>query len=119
MPRLEFFQNGDKFIQLQLENEEITFGRSSDCDVTLAGPSISRVHAKIEPFADQWKLVNLGRNGTRVNAEFIEKEKNLSFGDRIYIDHYTAMFVDDSFGESTDTVTLTKIRVEDVQKAAE
>ena len=119
MPRLEFFQNGEKFIQLQLENAEITFGRSSQCDVTLAGPSISRVHAKIEPFGDQWKLVNLGRNGTRVNSELIEKEKKLVFGDRIYIDHYTAMFVDDATEESSDTVTLTKIRVEDVKKEVE
>ncbi len=117
MPRLEFYQDGQRFIKLALEKKEVTFGRSSECDVTLVGPSISRIHARIEPVGDRWRLKNLGRNGTRVNAELVLDECMLEYGDRIYIDHYTAMISDDVELEgSSDTVTLTKISVEDVEK---
>jgi FHA domain-containing protein/uncharacterized protein DUF1707 len=46
-----------------------TIGRSPDCDLPLADPTVSWVHAELRRTAEDWVLVDLGsRNGTRVNG---------------------------------------------------
>jgi FHA domain/Domain of unknown function (DUF1707) len=46
-----------------------TIGRSPACDLALADPTVSWMHAELHRTEDAWVLVDLGsRNGTRVNG---------------------------------------------------
>ena len=46
-----------------------TIGRSPDCDLPLADPTVSWVHAELRRVGDAWVLADLGsRNGTQVNG---------------------------------------------------
>jgi hypothetical protein len=46
-----------------------SIGRSPDCDLPLADPTVSWVHAELRRVDDSWVLADLGsRNGTRVNG---------------------------------------------------
>jgi predicted component of type VI protein secretion system len=58
-------------------------GRSPECEVVVAHPSVSRLHARIARDADGWVLADLGsRNGTRVNGRRVERVR-LADGDRV------------------------------------
>jgi pSer/pThr/pTyr-binding forkhead associated (FHA) protein len=79
--------------KLSLEEREITLGTGPDCDVSLAGMFVAKVHAKIVPQKDaQFKLVHLaGLAGTRVNGEKIA-EHILKHGDEIEIGKQKILF---------------------------
>ncbi len=48
---------------------DYSIGRSSACDLVVEDPTVSRVHAALRCFGDQWFLVDLGStNGSRVNG---------------------------------------------------
>jgi hypothetical protein len=52
-----------------LDDEPVTIGRLPDCEVVLTDGRASRHHARIQPRADEFVLVDLGStNGTRVNG---------------------------------------------------
>jgi hypothetical protein len=58
-------------------------GRSSDCDVVLADPNVSRRHAEIRRLGEGYSLVDLGStNGTEVNGQRVT-ETSLMNGDVI------------------------------------
>ena len=68
----------------------VVVGRREDCDVVLADPTVSRVHAVVMLFGGQ--LVVLDRestNGTRVNGRRVWGSTAVRPGDRV------------SFGRST------------------
>ncbi len=51
-----------------------TLGRSRDCDVTVADPNASRVHAEIRHIGLDYYLVNMGStNGTEVNGQVVKR----------------------------------------------
>jgi len=53
----------------QFENRDtITIGRGPDNDISLVDPQVSRCHVLFRYCDDQWLLVSIGRNGTRVNG---------------------------------------------------
>ncbi len=95
MARLDFYQDGDLFLKLRLENRSYLIGRSNDCDIMLPDPKISRTHALLEPTPNGWLLRNKGMNGTRVNAELVNNERMLEYGDRIYIESYIIILAHD------------------------
>jgi hypothetical protein len=48
---------------------DYSIGRSPGCDLVVSDPTVSRVHAVLRCFGDQWFLVDLGStNGSRVNG---------------------------------------------------
>lgn len=47
-PRLELWAGGNLLKQLDLLNQRYRIGRDPDCDLPLAEPSLSRVHAILE-----------------------------------------------------------------------
>jgi hypothetical protein len=65
------------------EQDSVLIGRTSDCDVVLYDPGVSRKHARIYSESDGYFVEDMGSsNGTKVNGAIIKK-KQLSDGDAI------------------------------------
>lgn len=65
------------------EQESITIGRSSDCDVVLYDPGVSRRHARIFTQGDEHVVEDMGSsNGTKVNGTLVRRQP-LQDGDSI------------------------------------
>ena len=56
-----------------LDKAELTLGRSSDCDIALKDPYVSRQQARIIADQDQVFIESLGRNPVHVNGEPIQR----------------------------------------------
>lgn len=66
-----------------LKSGMIIIGRSSECDIQIANPTVSKRHASIECLPDRVIIRDLAsKSGTFVNNEHIT-EQNLKFGDFI------------------------------------
>jgi FhaA, N-terminal domain/FHA domain len=80
----------DELALLQWEGQSIaltasvtTIGRSSDCQIVLTDPNVSRRHAEIRRIGEGYSLIDLGStNGTEVNGQHIA-ETALMNGDVI------------------------------------
>lgn len=80
--------------ELELTGPTVTIGRSSDCQITLDDPLVSRVHARITLTDLNASVCDLGsRNGVRVNDQLIEGERSLSHEDRIRLGTQDLVFV--------------------------
>lgn len=65
---------------------KMVIGRSSDCDLSIFDPGLSRRHAELELIGDRLLIRDLGSaNGTYVNEERVT-EKELADGDQIRFD---------------------------------
>ncbi len=63
--------------------DSFLIGRSSECDLKLSDPKISRLHAKLRFALNSWYLQDQGsQSGTLVNGAWIDSAK-LEDGDRI------------------------------------
>ncbi len=69
--------------EIDVEGQTTVIGRSSECDVVLGDPNVSRRHAEIRRMGRGYSLVDLGStNGTEVNGQRIT-ETSLMNGDVI------------------------------------
>lgn len=59
---------------LELSSDELTFGRQSDCSISIAGDFVSREHGTISFDNDQWILENQSPNGTKVNHKKVGRK---------------------------------------------
>jgi hypothetical protein len=65
-------------------------GRRQDCDLVLSDPTVSRVHAGLRRFGDQWFLDDLGStNGTRLNGYRVRTTAVLRPGDCVGLGRLT------------------------------
>lgn len=72
--------------EFDLVGPEVVIGRSSECQITIEDPLISRKHARVRITDDQASVSDLGsRNGVRVNGRLTKGEHPLKDGDRIRI----------------------------------
>jgi hypothetical protein len=72
--------------------DRFTIGRTRDCDLCLADPSVSRRHAELIRDAEGWLLNDLGsRNGTRLNGWLVRETVAVRAGDRLELG--SAIFV--------------------------
>jgi DNA-binding winged helix-turn-helix (wHTH) protein len=70
--------------RLTLDRDVTMIGRADICDVVIASPNISRLHARIEMRSEQYVLVDGGStNGTFVNDTRLSGERVLHSGDTI------------------------------------
>ncbi len=61
---------------------EMVIGRTSDAEVLLSHPSVSRRHATIRVVDGVMRIADLGsHNGTRVNGELVQESRMLTSGD--------------------------------------
>lgn len=67
--------------------DQIELGRSSTCQVRFDESflTVSRHHAAIVKYGDNWKLVHLGTNPTYINGHKVDKEWYLHNGDEIQL----------------------------------
>ena len=62
-----------------------TMGRSRDCEVVIADPNASRIHAEVRHIGLDYFLVDMGStNGTEVNGQLVKRHA-LAHGDTIVI----------------------------------
>ncbi len=54
---------------LRMEKGELTLGRDEECDITLEGDTVSRVHCRIVRLGSMYLLEDSSRNGTYVNGK--------------------------------------------------
>ena len=77
----------------------VTLGRSPECDLTLPGVLVSRMHARISAGDGSYSIEDLGSaNGTQVNGRTVDRA-SLHDGDRIMVGACELAFVMD--GDST------------------
>jgi hypothetical protein len=74
-------------VNLSSAQTQLTIGRSSSNDVTLAwDDQLSRLHAQLERVSTHWVLVdNASRNGTFVNGERLSGRRLLHDGDTVLV----------------------------------
>lgn len=79
----------------QLRSGETTIGRSSDNDIQLSNPKISKHHAKIIEVNNHFKLMDLGStNGTWLNGKLVRQPVALQSEDEIrFGDSFKVQFV--------------------------
>jgi DNA-binding winged helix-turn-helix (wHTH) protein len=71
---------------LSLDQDVMTIGRSSSCDIVIPLSIVSRLHARIELQHDRYVLSDAGSaNGTFVNGVRIEQGYQLSTNDEIWL----------------------------------
>lgn len=72
---------------------EVLIGRSSECQITIEDPLISRKHARIVLDGVEARVSDLGsRNGVRVNGRLVKGEQTLRDGDRLRIGTQELLF---------------------------
>lgn len=88
-----------EIVTLEVEGREIAvterhvvLGRSQECEIRLADPNVSRLHAELRHEDATYWLVDLGStNGTLLNGERVARAE-LSDGDRITLGETVAVF---------------------------
>lgn len=81
--------NGSELYRYSFTENEILIGRSSECDVFLDNPGVSRTHAKLLHEGEQVKLIDLNSgNGTFLNGQAIS-EAFVDSGDNIGIGKFS------------------------------
>jgi hypothetical protein len=80
--------------ELDLIGPVVTLGRSSECQITLEDPLVSRVHAELTVTDTYVRVRDLGsRNGVRVNGELIGGETSLQHNDRLRLGSQDMVFL--------------------------
>jgi hypothetical protein len=93
--------------ELDLLGPTVTLGRSSDCQITLDDPLVSRVHAELTVSDAGVKVRDLGsRNGVRINDALIRGEAELADKDRLRLGSQDLVFLVVS-GETARTPVAT------------
>ncbi|MEM7253569.1 MAG: FHA domain-containing protein [Pseudomonadota bacterium] len=113
------YKHGDPSTRYMLTNELFTVGRSSENDLTLRDPSISRHHAEIRHRPDGSFLVTdlesmngIYVNEKRVRSTMLKDGDTLEFGDVIM--HFTLERRQDDHEEIEETLDMPKITPFDI-----
>ena len=79
--------------RLELAGGRVTVGKGPGNEIALDDPTVSRLHATIEEFAEGWCLTDLGSsNGTYLNGERIWTQQRLRHGDEIRVGRSRLLF---------------------------
>ncbi|HOD42046.1 MAG TPA: FHA domain-containing protein, partial [Candidatus Wallbacteria bacterium] len=91
---------------LDINKNEMSIGRTEDCDIVLKSNSVSRKHAKIYLKETLWFLEDLNStNGVYVNNTKIDTPLALMHKDLVKIGESSLEFIDEEFGAIDDTVS--------------
>lgn len=91
---------GKEFV---FEQASVTIGRTSDCDVILYDPGVSRKHARIFLEGEQYFVEDMGSsNGTKVNGSTVKKQA-LAAGDALTLGPVVFSFVEVGLGPEPST----------------
>jgi FHA domain len=79
---LKFKDEGGKERLIAVDQDKFTVGRGSDCDLSIANNSLSRVHISIERFADVFIVSDCNSsNGTKLNGKTLSEPTGLKTDD--------------------------------------
>lgn len=79
--------------RLELAGGRVTVGKGPGNEIALDDPTVSRLHATIEEFAEGWCVTDLGSsNGTYLNGERIWAQHRLRHGDEIRVGRSRLLF---------------------------
>jgi len=106
MAELVFLKGDEEAVRLPLKRGETTIGRGADCEITLEGSEVSRLHTIIRYRDGFYHVEDKSKNGTRINGELTEK-KQLASEDLIVIGDWRLKFVGDTPSAREGTVTVT------------
>ena len=71
----------------------MTVGKGAANDIALDDPTVSRLHAALEEFAEGWCVTDVGSsNGTYLNGERIWAQQRLRHGDEIRVGRTRLLF---------------------------
>lgn len=91
-PMLSIRNGEDAVRTVRWESSRLEVGRSSDCDIVLADPRVSRKHAEFEADAEGYRVRDLESiNFTFVNGEKIT-DRTLAPGDVVRIENFEITF---------------------------
>lgn len=89
--------------EFAFEQESVTIGRTSDCDVILYDPGVSRKHARIFAEGGKYFVEDMGSsNGTRLNGTPIAQRQQLGEGDAVTLGPVVFNFHTRSLEPNTD-----------------
>ena len=91
--QLELWENGVRRI-VPLDGSRVAIGTAEGNEVVVAGdPTVSRLHAVFERYAENWSVRDLGSsNGTFVDGERIFGERSLRSGDELQLGRTRVVF---------------------------
>lgn len=102
-------QDQDTGVALMAKSR-VTIGRSSQCDLIISSPLVSRVHATLIKEPSGWVLEdNASTNGTFINAQRITCKQPLEPGDYLAFAAFEYIFTGDRLESSRQTG---KVRIE-------
>jgi DNA-binding CsgD family transcriptional regulator len=79
--------------RVDLPGGRVTVGKGAGNDIVLDDPTVSRLHASLEEFAEGWCVTDLGSsNGTYLNGERIWAQQRLRHGDEIRVGRSRLLF---------------------------
>ncbi len=74
---------GEEYV---VENNQLTLGRSKDCEISIQDKQLSRKHCQIQNRNDVYFIVDLdSTNGVKHNEEWVSDEAQIANGDFITI----------------------------------
>jgi hypothetical protein len=80
--------------ELELLGPAVILGRSSECQITIDDPLVSRIHAELTVSDNGVKVRDLGsRNGVRINDVLIRGEAQLAHKDRLRLGSQDLVFL--------------------------
>jgi multidomain signaling protein FimX len=83
----------DMGAQFTLDKDEVTIGRSSNADIGLTAPGVSRLHCRIDRSSDGFWIEDLeSTNHTRVNEHVIQRQQ-LKDQDRVRLGQTALKFI--------------------------
>jgi DNA-binding response OmpR family regulator len=108
VPVLLIYQPDGTVREFSLGSEQITLGRSNDCDIIVEGKLISRRHATITRAGQGYILTDLdSQNGTTINGTRLSIPEQLHDGDQIALGGMGKLVFSDS--ESTSSFLLPSV----------
>ena len=113
-PRTLVVRDGDgKVLNVPLDRDRITFGRSSTCNVSYPDDAgLSRQHFAVSRVDGKWQVEDLGsKNGTSLNGRKLDQVMPFNMGDRV-----TAGQLSIEFSGADATVAVMREKVQFVDQ---
>ena len=102
--QLTYKDRDGKRIAVELTEQPITIGRTTDTDIQIVDEKVSRIHCGIRCWDGEYYLKDLSsKNGTFLNEERITDVEPIKIGDTIRVGNVSIQVVSEA-GKGTETI---------------
>ncbi len=91
MPKLLFYRKNDELLRVNLTDEGLRVGRSSENDLVVPDPAVSRRQFAIEKSGSGWRIRDVSGKGVEVNGKRVDQAK-LTHGAQVRLAQWRAVF---------------------------